>query len=200
MHRAQFPLFQTPLDLAHAYWKTLLKPGDIAIDATCGNGHDTLFLANIVLAAHPKGQVIAIDSQEEALERTRKRINDHIHADLQQHVHYYRQSHATFPKNVSTQSVGLIVYNLGYLPGSDKSITTMHKTTLASVENALPLIAPGCVLSITCYPGHAEGKIEEEALLAFTQGLDPFAWSCCHHKWTNRRDAPSLLILQKAML
>lgn len=196
-HRPQFPLFQTPLDLAHAYWKKHLKPGDTAIDATCGNGYDTLFLAKSILSSDHGGQVIAIDSQEEAINNTKLHIKAELPPQLHDKVHFYHQCHSSFP-HVAPASVALIVYNLGYLPKGNKSITTMCNTTLQSLNNAMLLIAPGGLISITCYPGHDEGKIEEEALLKFTADLSPQQWSCCHHRWTNRREAPSLILLQKA--
>ena len=67
----QFPLFQSPIDLAHQYWRQLLKPGDHAIDATCGNGKDTLTLAELLFSHSLEGTLIGMDIQAEAIERTR---------------------------------------------------------------------------------------------------------------------------------
>ena len=161
------------LELAHEYWKSWLKSTDTVIDATCGNGKDTLRLAHLV----PEGLVLALDIQETALQKARAT------ASLP-HVSFYHQSHATFP---TCENVKLIVYNLGYLPGGDKSLTTHSKTTLASIEKGLSISQ---ALSVTCYPGHPEGAVEESLLRDFFKSLDPEAWDVTYHFW--KEGAPSL--------
>lgn len=172
-----FPLFRSHLDLAHDYWRRLIQPGDVVIDATCGNGHDTEYLATLT------DQVYGIDIQLEAIEKTRARVPT---------AHLIHGSHSTFP-NVSPK---LIVYNLGYLPSGDKSLTTLVDSTLESVQNGLKILSPGGALSITCYPGHPEGAVEEEALLAWSRTLDPKKYAVCFHQWLNRNKSPSLLFIQ----
>lgn len=194
-NRKQFQLFQTPLDLAHDYWLKLLKPGDLVVDATCGNGHDTLFLAKIVLEKD-SGTLITIDTQKQALENSQSFLLDNLSEDLIKRISFYHQCHSVFPDVLQRESVALIVYNLGYLPGGDKTLTTESSTTLQSLKAALPLILPGGAISITCYPGHLAGKIEEETVIHFASSLDPQVWSSCHHRWLNRKNAPSLLLIQ----
>jgi len=196
--RKQFQLFQTPLDLAHAYWKKLLKIGDIVIDATCGNGHDTVFLANLILDDTRKGYLIAMDIQEQAIENTRDRLHAKFSPDLHG-IEFVQQCHSSFSPHLKNESVTLIVYNLGYLPGADKNLTTFGPTTLKSLTTSLPLIAPGGAISITCYPGHDAGKVEAETALTFAASLDPIQWSSCHHQWANRKNAPSLILIQRAL-
>jgi hypothetical protein len=89
------------------------------------------------------------------------------------------------------------VYNLGYLPGGDKQATTSSSTTLESLKAAAALIVAGGAISVTCYPGHPAGKVEEQAVLDYAASLPPAEWSCCHHRWTNRKEAPSLLLICK---
>lgn len=200
--RLKFPLFQTPLDLAHDHWKVLLKPGDCVVDATSGNGHDTLFLANIVLnpqTADNPGTVVAIDNQQLALNNSQKLLKDHLSDFQMEHVFFYNQCHSSFPSILQKESVTLFVYNLGYLPGGNKNLTTAAPTTLQSLKSAVSLIAPGGAISITCYPGHEAGKPEEEIVLNFAVSLDPLTWSCCHHRWVNRRNAPSLFLIQRGL-
>lgn len=194
--RAQFQLFQNQLDLAHSYWKKLLCPGDIVIDATCGNGHDTLTLANLAFSPNSKQNIIAIDMQSEAIKSTQVLLKNHF-KDPFESLRFLQQCHSQFPSDLTPQSVKLIVYNLGYLPGGNKTITTAHSSTLESLRNALDLIMLGGAISITCYPGHPEGKIEEKKILAFSQTLSPLEWSCCYHRWENRKDAPGLLLMQR---
>lgn len=195
--RSQFQLFQTPLDLTQAYWKQLLKLGDFVIDATCGNGHDTLYLASLVLDVSRKGCVVALDTQKQAIENTRIHLKSNFSEDLEG-IEFYHQCHSSFPPHLGKESIALIVYNLGYLPGGDKKHTTFSSTTLLSLMAAMPLISPGGAISITCYPGHEAGKPEEEIALDFAASLDPAKWSSCHHRWLNRKNGPSLILIQKS--
>lgn len=195
--RPQFPLFQSHLDLAHIYWKKILQAGQHAIDATCGNGHDTLKLCQLALA-DIHGEVYAFDRLEEAIEKTKQKLTSALLPEQLKHLHFETRCHSTFPSQILPESIQLIVYNLGYLPGGNKEATTCRETTLKSLEQGLSLISPGGAISMTCYPGHSEGALEEKELLCFVQTLSPLEWSVCHHTWLNRRQAPSLLILQKA--
>ncbi len=191
-----FSLFQSHLDLAHGYWERLLQKGDWAIDATCGAGNDTLKLAEI-LQKKGDGGVIAIDVLEEAILRTRELLQTHLSPDAFSKVHLYRQSHRDFPPMATEVQVKLIVYNLGYLPRGDKHLTTMTQTTLESARKAMDLLAAGGALSITCYPGHAEGASEERALIQMAAGLPPTVWNVCTHSFPNRTLAPGLILIQK---
>jgi hypothetical protein len=176
-------------------WAKVLQSGDIAVDATSGNGHDALFLAQLVLTPS-SGSLYAFDIQEEALRSTKITINTHL-PDRAERVVYLHQSHADFPTYFSALSIKLFVYNLGYLPGANKALTTITETTLKSIQNACTLLAHGGLISVTCYPGHPEGAMEEAALLDWCESLDKQTWSVSHHRWMNRKSSPSLLLLQK---
>lgn len=181
--RSTFPLFSTPIDLAHDYWKKLVTPNDFVIDMTCGNGHDTLFLKSL----NPK-KIVALDIQQAALDASKEKMPEG--------VEFLLQSHADYPDHLDDNSVKLAIYNLGWLPGSDKSCTTEVSSTLNSVAKLLPKMVKGGAISITCYPGHPEGAREEEALLTFCKSLSPHQWNVCHHRWINRNASPSLILLQ----
>jgi SAM-dependent methyltransferase len=169
------------LETARLFWKELLKPDDTVIDATCGNGKDTAYLAELVL----QGKVISLDIQEAALSQARQ-IASHPHVDFR------LQSHADLPL---LEGVKLVVYNLGYLPGGDKSITTMTSSTVASLGKATGLIIPGGAVSITCYPGHPEGALEAKAVAEWTYQLNSSQWDVVHHQW--RPGSPTLFLIQK---
>lgn len=168
------------LDQAYLYWQTLLKPDDHAIDATCGNGKDALRLVKLV----PQGHVYALDIQEIALQKARALIPD-------SNISFLLQSHAELP----TGRFKLVVYNLGYLPGGNKDLTTMTTTTLESLEKAAQLIVIGGALSITCYPGHPEGAREELAIQRWVESLDPQKWLITRHAW--REKSPTLFFIVK---
>jgi SAM-dependent methyltransferase len=188
--------FSSHLHLAHHYWKSHLKPGDQVVDATCGNGHDTLFLSRLVLE-NDKGLVVGLDIQEQAIKSTELLLTEKLSPELKKRVRIFQQSHEKYPPLVTERSVQLIVYNLGYLPGGNKSVTTQTFTTLESVKNYFNLLSPHGIMSITCYPGHLEGAKEEFSLLQWIAELPFRQWNVCHHRWVNRINSPSLLIIKK---
>jgi hypothetical protein len=177
--------------LAHTYWKEHLRPGDVAIDATCGNGRDTLMLAQILLEC-PDSLLIGLDIQPAALEKTALLLKKSLPDSYLSRVLLHRLCHAQIDSIPLPIQPRLIVYNLGYLPGSDKTITTQTPTTLQSLQKGALLLASDGAISITCYPGHPEGEKEELEILAWTQLLNPAKWLVCHHRWVNRSASPSL--------
>ncbi|MEC7838837.1 MAG: class I SAM-dependent methyltransferase [Chlamydiota bacterium] len=196
--RKQFSLFQSHLDVSHAYICEIINVGDIAVDATCGNGHDTLFLAEWCLS-ESSGAVYSIDIQSSAIEEAKRNTEQNIAEGIKKRIHYLQQCHSSFPTEICSGSVKVVMYNLGYLPGGNKSLTTQVDTTIKSIRAALDLVTPGGIICVTCYPGHQEGENEEKAILKFVSELDPKQWSCCHHRWCNRTKSPSLLLIQKAL-
>lgn len=195
---ATFPLFNTHLDLAHKQWRSIISPGDIVIDATCGNGHDSSILASLALT-DSSGSLIAIDLQEEALLRARAKLAGELSPQQLKRVEFHLGCHSSFPEHIHTETVKLIAYNLGYLPGGDKSLTTTANTSIQSILHGMELVEKGGLISIACYPGHGAGKIEEEEILKFSNRLDPRTWSSSHIRWMNRRCSPTLLLLQKCI-
>lgn len=194
--RTSFPLFHSHLDLAHRYWSLLLQPGDVVIDATCGNGHDTLKLCQLTLSSD-QGKVYAFDNQRQAIESARHYLESHLPPEILARVEFQNRCHSTFSPFIVPESIKLVVYNLGYLPGGDKTLTTCTDTTLESLRQAQKLLQGGGVLSVTCYPGHEEGAIEQQAILDYASRLSPKEWNCCHHQWINRERSPALLLIQR---
>lgn len=182
------------IKLAHSYWKTIVQPGDCVIDATCGNGYDTLYLAELALCKEKGGSLIALDLQTEAIEATSRRIQNAL-PSVVDNIRYVQQCHSSFPTWILPATVKLIVYNLGYLPGSDKTVTTQCDTTERSLTAALSLVCAGGMISVTCYPGHAEGKRETERVHQFTRALNPHRWNTCWHR-SDRVTAPQLLLIK----
>ncbi len=190
--RNTFPLFHSHLDLAHYWWERLVQSGDHVVDATAGNGHDTLKLCQLVLTGD-SGAVWGLDVQTEALDQTLHLLQSQLSPLQMEHVVLRAGCHSTLPEG----PFQLIVYNLGYLPGGDKKLTTQEATTLASLWQAAEKVSPGGAISVTCYPGHPQGEIEERTILSWASDLDPKEWNICHHRWVNREKSPSLLLLQK---
>jgi Putative rRNA methylase len=194
--RPEFRLFQNHKDYAHDLWSAIITKGAVVIDATCGNGHDSLALANLALT-EDQGLLICIDIQSEAIENTNNLLKAHLDPGVLRNIRFYETSHATFPEQIPQSD--LIVYNLGYLPGASKDLTTKVETTLESLKNALLLLKNGGLISIMCYPGHDEGKKEETEILDFISSLDPRVYLCCYHKIINRAAAPSLVLINKKL-
>ncbi len=176
--------------LAHLLIAEFLDPTDTAIDATCGNGQDTLFLAEHL----PYGKVIAFDIQEKALERTLEKLTE---AHLKSRAQLCHASHAQFPEWIQPHTIDLFVYNLGYLPGADKKLSTQSATTLQSLTHALTLLAPDGAISLMLYPGHSEGEKEAQDVLNWASQLPSNKYQVNYMKLQNRKLAPELLWIKK---
>ncbi|WAC18421.1 methyltransferase domain-containing protein [Luteolibacter sp. SL250] len=158
-----------PTDLAQQFIGGILSAGDIAIDATAGNGHDTLFLAEAVGA---EGRVLAFDVQEAAIVSSRARIVEGGFADR---VEFFHQSHSAMAEHAVAGTVAAVMFNLGYLPGADHSVAT-GGDTIAALEAATDLIRGGGVLSVVCYPGHDGGGEEARQVETWMATLPARGW------------------------
>lgn len=141
-------------EMAHELVARHLRPGDRAIDATVGNGHDTLFLATCVGAT---GHVDGFDIQPEAIAATAAKT-----ADLPQ-VRLHLLGHEEMGRIVAGP-INAILFNLGYLPSGDKGLATRPATTLAALDAALGLLSETGLLAVVVYPGHEGGKDEAAAV------------------------------------
>jgi hypothetical protein len=184
-------MFLSHLALAQYYWKQTVQPGSIAIDATCGNGHDSLFLAKTILTP-ASGYLYSLDIQSRALQQTHSLLKKNLAYELLSRIEMRLQCHTTISNICS--SVDLVVYNLGYLPGGDHNITTSTRTTLQSLEQAFILAQ---AISIIVYPGHPEGKREKESVLKLVRSLPSSAYQVCHHDWILKNNSPILLWVKK---
>lgn len=148
------------IDIAHHLMKAYITKDDIVVDMTMGNGHDTLFLAQI------SQFVYAFDIQKQALEITQKRLDDNeihkaklildSHENIQTYVNKYKY----------------VIYNLGYLPNGDKAITTTSTSTITSLKIVMEDILEGGIIFMVIYPGHDEGKVESNDLETYFNSID----------------------------
>ena len=117
-------------------------------------------------------------------------------------VHWHRADHAVALESLARRSAALIVFNLGYLPGGDRSVTTTADGTLRALRSAEGLLAVGGCISVTIYPGHSAGAAEEGAVLEYEASLPQGVWSVYYTQWLNQRNkrtgrrAPSLVLQQ----
>lgn len=175
-------------ELAHNILKQYFKPGDFAIDATAGNGHDSCFLARQVGV---EGRVFAFDIQQQALDSTTDTLRTQA---LTERVTLIHRGHehllATLPPEYHGK-IQTVMFNLGYLPGGDKNRKTTSATTLAALEQAAALLSPGGVITVLAYRGHPGGL--EEAHVA-EQKLGELARDG-HHLSSIQSPGPVLLVL-----
>jgi len=171
-----------------------LKEGDRAIDATAGNGYDTLFLAEQVGAS---GKVIAIDIQDCAIRSTREKLES---AGLIDRVRLVTDDHAVALKKLTASNrgnVAAITFNLGYLPGSDKSIQTRAESTEQALATSIQLLSPGGYLCVTAYRGHRGGAVEAETVEAFMRKYQTEGNAVDCHEPESSNSPPVLWVLKK---
>jgi cyclopropane fatty-acyl-phospholipid synthase-like methyltransferase len=172
---------------AHALAQSVVKAGDAVIDATMGNGYDTLFLAQLV---GENGRVYAFDIQELALQRTHQRLQE---AGCLDRCRLILEGHQHMDKHVE-EPVKLVMFNLGYLPKGDHSIGTRYETTRQAVEKALGLIADDGLVILVVYYGGDSGFEERDQILAYLNGLDARKYSVMKTEFINQINCPPLLI------
>lgn len=183
------------LDFAHELATGVLDVGDVAVDATVGNGHDTVALAQ---AVGPEGRVYGFDVQDEAIESTRDRVAREGCADAVRLVH---DGHERMPAHLPDEQhgiVGAVTFNLGYLPGSSAALTTTPETTLPALDAALRLLRPGGVVTVVLYTGHEGGAEEAAAVDAWAADLSQDRFRALSYRFVNQRnDPPRLIAVEK---
>ena len=172
-----------PLEMAHDFLAQVITKDDVVVDATMGNGHDTLFLAKLAK------QVYAFDIQEQALEKTSQRLQE---AGLS-NAELILQGHETVDQFVT--EVKAAIFNLGYLPSADKSIITQPQTTLEALEKLCQMIVKGGRIAIMIYYGHEGGDIERDAVLDFVSQLLQQEYTATIYRTLNQINNPPFLVM-----
>jgi predicted methyltransferase len=183
------------LSYAQTLLRTHVQAGDAVIDATVGNGVDTLFLAQLVGA---QGTVYGFDIQAAAVERTTTRLRTHGVSN----VHLFCCGHEQLAQFVAAAERGRIagiMFNLGYLPnGEDVALTTQPVTTLAALAAALEWLRPGGIVTVVLYPGHDGGALEAAAVETWAGALPSYYFDVLLYRMLNRQtDPPYLLAISK---
>jgi len=162
----------TSVRLAHLLLKECIHNGDIVIDATAGNGHDTLFLSDCVGDA---GTVIAIDIQAEAINATRQVMELHQRSNAL----YILGDHAAMNDTLKEYegNIAGISFNLGYLPGAiDHTIITKSSSTISALNACLTLLHEQGCISVIAYRGHDHGLEEAHAVEQWMHALPSQEW------------------------
>lgn len=181
-------------NVAHQVWNLVLEPGDIVCDATCGNGNDSIFLAQ---AVGPQGRLVCIDVQQQAVEATQENVEKEIAPDAMPAVEYITGSHEHVTEYLGSNVAKLICFNLGYLPGGDKTVVTTIDSTLAAIEGSLESLCFGGLISILCYTGHPGGQEEYESVKNFVEQLCSTYWKVSQIQLLNSPSAPIMILIWK---
>lgn len=174
-----------PSDIWSYYITRYVHEGDAVIDATAGNGHDTLALKKAVGAS---GTVYAFDIQEQALKNTKERLLKNHCLDG---VNLILDSHVRMDQYIHTP-VQAVFFNLGYLPGGNHAMATQGETSIAAIQRSLALLADGGFVSVTVYRGGDTGFEEEKTVLSFLKALDHKKYTVLLFDFYNRPNHPPL--------
>jgi len=185
-----------PLDFKSArHWAQellaeALYEGAVAVDGTMGGGGDALFLCERV---GETGRVYAFDVQQDAVDRTRERLAE---AGLAARAILHCAGHERIPEFVR-EPVDAAAFNLGWLPGGDKAVTTRVGTTIAALDACLMLLKTRGIITVCAYPGHPEGEAELRAVTAWASAL-PDNFQVMLRAFLNpARPAPALFAVQR---
>ncbi|MDA7922004.1 methyltransferase domain-containing protein [Verrucomicrobiales bacterium] len=180
--------FPRPTAMAHLLVSDVVREGDTVVDATIGNGHDTLFLKRLVGSS---GEVIGFDIQDQAIAQTRDRLGEnnavHLHLDSHENMSSYLDG-----------EVNAVMFNLGYLPGGDQTVITIPESTLAALKAASEHLAINGVITIVAYIGHEGGSDEALKVDQWAEALCPDHFSVIRYEFSNRKNkAPYLIGIQR---
>ncbi len=174
-------------ELAMYVTLSYIREGDFAVDATCGNGHDTLALARAVGTA---GTVLAVDLQEAAVASCGKLLREHRIENTIQVCGNFLHLDRYIGEKAEGRNPRAVVFNLGYLPGGDKEITTRSRDTVQAAAKAADLVEPGGIVTLVMYPGHREGSLERKALLEWAETLDAGRYHTVYASLPNQKKNP----------
>lgn len=177
------------LEMHKFYILRHLHAGDVAVDFTMGNGHDTEFLSKTV---GESGRVYAFDVQESAVESTREHLRA---AGCPENYTLIHASHHLVLDYVK-EPIKAGMFNLGWLPGGDKSITTLRESTMPAIQAAIELMDTDAILNVAVYPGHAEGDAEGKMLEDYFATLSRHKVCCTKVAILNSPTSPYFFVLE----
>jgi len=171
-----------------------IAEGDTVIDATAGNGKDTVFLAELV---GNKGRVYAFDIQKIAITHTRELLED---KKLAGRVKLIQENHENMINCIDAKEVEGIIFNLGFLPGGSKDIITKTDTTLSALKDGLKILSDGGLIVIVIYTEHPGGREEKKAILDFCKELNYKKYNVLRYNFINQQSSPAQVLAIKKRL
>lgn len=176
------------IQYSHYLLEESVNDGETVVDATCGNGNDTLFLSELV---GNKGHVYAFDIQKQAIQTTRHLLEQHS----KKNVTLIYDSHAHIDQYIANeQTIGGAIFNLGYLPKSDKTIITRADTTITALDKILMRLKRQGIVVLVIYHGHDGGKEEKKAILKHVIHLNQQKFTVLRYGFINQKNDPPFII------
>ena len=176
-------------ELCHHFIQSHISEGSLCIDATAGNGNDTAFLCKL---CGESGHVLAFDIQKHAILNTVKRLNNE---GLVNRAEVILDSHCNMHKYAEAESVDCIIFNFGYLPCGDHSISTKADTSIRAIETGLTLLKKGGLMSLCIYSGGDTGFEERDAILDYVKVLDAKKYAVLRMDYYNRPNNPPIPVM-----
>lgn len=173
----------------HHFLKDHVQPGDICIDATMGNGNDTVLLSRL---SGEKGKVIAFDIQQLALDNTREKL---IKENCPENYKLVLASHENMGEYAEENTIACITFNLGYLPGGDHAKATKGESSISAIETGLSLLKKKGLMTVCIYSGGDSGFEEKEAVLSYIKTLDAKKYLVIISEYANRPNNPPIPVL-----
>jgi SAM-dependent methyltransferase len=188
MHKENnMPKIGNSLTQSHVYIERFVEEGDLVIDATAGNGNDTVLLAKLV---GQTGHVFSFDVQQIALDRTGEKL---VSLGLQDRVELICDGHENLDRYVK-DNIKAVMFNLGYLPRGDHNIGTRAESTITAIEKSLALMVVGGIISIVVYHGGDSGFDEKIKVLEYVEKLDPKKYLVMKTDFINQINCPPILL------
>lgn len=181
-----YKYFNNATSIAKELIKKKVFNGSIVVDATVGNGNDTLLLAELI---GKEGKAYGFDIQQSAINKTKQKL---IENNLSERVYLIKDGHENIDKHIENK-VDLVVFNLGYLPGGNHDIVTKAETTIIALEKSLELLKKNGLLLVTTYLGHNEGKTEDKYINEYFSRLDQKKFNVLKFGFINQINNPPLL-------
>ncbi|MFP4662015.1 MAG: class I SAM-dependent methyltransferase [Halanaerobiales bacterium] len=178
--------FWQGVEFSHLIIKQHIREGSVVVDATAGNGQDTVFLAELV---GRNGKVFAFDIQKKAIDNTGYRLEK---KNLLERVKLINDGHQNLHKYL-TEEVNGVLFNLGYLPGGDKEITTEKQTTITAIEKSLKILEKGGIIVLVIYTGHPGGSEELKGILELLAVLDSHEFNVLRYNFINQESPPEVV-------
>jgi len=183
-------MIQGIINYSHHLLEESVTPGDTVIDATCGNGHDTLVLSKF---AGKEGKVLAFDIQEQAIQNTRALLEKHERNNVELICDSHEKLNEYLAAGLYNQ-IGGAIFNLGYLPGGDKSVITEAKSTIIALDAILLSLKHTGLVILVIYPGHQGGQEEKEAVLKHVINLDQKFFNVLQYRFINQKNNPPFIV------
>lgn len=174
------------IPFVHKLLNETVSKEDVCIDATMGNGHDTLLLSKL------SKKVYAFDIQEQAILSTQELLDNNNVSN----VELIHDSHTKIADYVKTK-VKAVTFNLGYLPGSDKSVQTNKSSTIQAINQSLELLVKGGLITIILYIGHEGGLTEANYVEEHVSTLNKSHYQVVKYDFINRDKSPYVLVIEK---